>query len=87
MMSMDHMEVSMTRTVQAVFDGEVLRPQEPLDLEPQTRVQITIETILEPKGNSQSFLDVAASLNLDGPSDWSENFEQYLYGNRDHGAE
>lgn len=77
----------MTRTVQAVFDGEVLRPQEPLDLEPQTRVQITIETILEPKENSQSFLDVAASLNLDGPSDWSENFEQYLYGSRDRGGE
>ena len=77
----------MTRTVQAVFDGEVLRPQEPLDLEPQTRVQITIETILEPKGNSQSFLDVAAALNLDGPPDWSENFEQYLYGTENHVAE
>lgn len=77
----------MTRTMQAVFDGEVLRPQEPLDLKPQTRVQITIETIPEAEENSQSFLDVAASLNLDGPSDWSENFEQYLYGNRDNGSE
>lgn len=75
----------MTRTVQAVFDGEVLRPQEPLDLEPQTRVQITIETILEPIEKSQSFLDVAASLNLEGPSDWSENLEEYLYGSRVHG--
>lgn len=77
----------MTRTVQAVFDGEVLRPQEPLDLEPQTRVQITIETILESKENSRSFLDLAASLNLEGPSDWSENLEQYLYGPRDNGSE
>jgi predicted DNA-binding antitoxin AbrB/MazE fold protein len=75
----------MTRTVQAVFDGEVLRPQEPLDLEPQTRVQITIETILEPIEKSQSFLDVAASLNLEGPSDWSENLDEYLYGSRVHG--
>jgi predicted DNA-binding antitoxin AbrB/MazE fold protein len=74
----------MTRTVQAVFDGEVLRPQEPLDLEPQTRVQITIETI-EPLEQSQSFLDLAASLNLEGPSDWSENLEEYLYGSRVHG--
>lgn len=77
----------MIRTVQAVFDGEVLRPQEPPDLEPQTRVQITIETIIESKENSQSFLDVAAALNLDGPSDWSEKFEQYLYGTRDHAGE
>ncbi len=67
----------MTKTVQAVFDGEVLRPQEPLDLEPQTRVQITIQTSASPENGSQSFLNVAASLNLDGPSDWSERFEEY----------
>ena len=77
----------MSRTVQAVFDGEVLRPEEPLDLEPQTQVQITIETIPDSKEGSRSFLDVAASLNLEGPSDWSENFEEYLYGNRDHVGE
>jgi predicted DNA-binding antitoxin AbrB/MazE fold protein len=77
----------MTKTLEATYDGEVLRPDEPLELEPQTRVQITIETIPEPKENSRSFLDVAASLNLDGPADWSENFEQYLYGNRNHVGE
>lgn len=73
----------MTRTVQAVFDGEVLRPEEPLDLEPQTQVRVTIETIPNSRKNSRSFLDVAASLNLDGPPDWSEKFEEYLYGTRD----
>ena len=29
---------------------------------------------------SPSFLRVARSLNLDGPSDWSGNLENYLYG-------
>jgi predicted DNA-binding antitoxin AbrB/MazE fold protein len=70
----------MTKTLEATYDGEVLRPDEPLELAPQTRVQITIETIDESKESSQSFQDLAASLELDGPSDWSENFEQYLYG-------
>jgi predicted DNA-binding antitoxin AbrB/MazE fold protein len=74
----------MTKTLEATYDGEVFRPDEPLELEAQTRVQITIESIHDSKASSQSFLDLAASLNLDGPTDWSENFEHYLYGTRDH---
>ena len=27
-----------------------------------------------------SFLETAESLQLDGPSDWSENLDKYLYG-------
>lgn len=61
----------MKRTVTATFDGEVLRPDEPLDLAPNTRVRITIEAIASPVEKTLSFLDTAASLNLDGPSDWS----------------
>ncbi len=34
----------MTRTVEATFDGEALILDEPLDLEPNTRVRVTIET-------------------------------------------
>lgn len=34
----------MTRTLEATFDGSVLRPDEPLDLKPNTRVRVTIET-------------------------------------------
>lgn len=34
----------MTRTVEATFDGEALRLDEPLDLQPNTRVRVTIET-------------------------------------------
>lgn len=73
----------MTRTIEAVFDGEVLRPQEPLDLEPETRVEITIQSVPGRKNNgTQSFLDLAASLDLEGPPDWSENLEKHLYGNQ-----
>ncbi|HEX2224864.1 MAG TPA: antitoxin family protein [Thermoanaerobaculia bacterium] len=34
----------MTKTLEAVFDGEVLRPEEPLEIDANTRVRITLET-------------------------------------------
>jgi len=34
----------MTRAVEATFDGEALIPDEPLDLKPNTRVRVSIET-------------------------------------------
>lgn len=71
----------MVKTLDAVFDGTVLHPVEPLALEPNTRVRITIET--EPaKQKRASFLQTARSLELEGPSDWSENVDDYLYGNK-----
>ena len=69
----------MTKTLEAVFDGEVLRPNEPLELQPNTRVRITIETTTS-EAKPRSFLRTARALNLEGPSDWSERIEEYLYG-------
>ncbi|MEK6407136.1 MAG: antitoxin family protein [Acidobacteriota bacterium] len=77
----------MTRTMTATFDGEVLRPDEPVDLEPNTNVRITIETSEPEPEKTMSFLDTAASLNLEGPSDWSERFKDYLYGRENDGKE
>jgi predicted DNA-binding antitoxin AbrB/MazE fold protein len=75
------MRQEMSRTVEAVFDGEVLRPKEPIDIEPNTRVRITIEP-LTPTGvtAAESFLRTAESLRLDGPPDWSDRIDEYLYG-------
>lgn len=70
----------MTQTLEATYDGEVFRPDEPLELEPNTRVQITIETPQKSPGNGVSFLETARSLNLEGPPDWSDRLEEYLYG-------
>ncbi len=69
----------MSRTIEALFDGTVLWPAEPLTLEPNTRVWIIIETMPSPTP-TRSFLRTARSLNLDGPPDWSVNLEHYLYG-------
>ena len=63
----------LSRTVDAVFDGEVIRPTEPVNLDPNTPVRITIEPLTRLVGDkSQSFLQTAQSLKLEGPSDWSE---------------
>ena len=75
----------MIKTIEAVFDGKVLRPKDALTLEPNTRVRITIEPIEQTTKDAVSFLDTALSLKLDGPSDWAVNIDTYLYGgeNRD----
>jgi hypothetical protein len=70
----------MTKTLHATFDGQVLRPEEPLPLAPNTRVLLTI-TIVEETATPSSFLKTARSLNLEGPADWSERLDHYLYGN------
>lgn len=69
----------MGKTIEAFFDGAVLRPSTPLALEPNTRVRLFIETE-PPPPPARSFLRTARSLNLDGPADWSANLEDYLYG-------
>ena len=70
----------MIKTIEAVFDGKVLRPKDALTLEPNTRVRITIEPIEQTTKDAVSFLDTALSLKLDGPSDWAVNIDTYLYG-------
>ena len=68
----------MVKTIEAVYDGKVLRPEGPLTLEPNTRVRITFETVEPTTDETASFLDTARSLNLDGPPDWATSLETYL---------
>ena len=69
----------MTKTLHAIYDGKVFRPEEPLDLKPNIRVRITIQTSDGKTPERRSFLQTARSLKLRGPSDWSVNLENYLY--------
>ena len=71
----------MTKVIEAVFDGVTLRPDEPLELPPNTRVRLTIESP-SPVDAGGSFLRTARSLELSGPPDWSSNLEAYLYGQK-----
>ena len=72
----------MGRVIEAVYDGAVLRPAELLTLEPNTRVWVVVETKPPARKATRSFLRTARALNLDGPSDWSANLDNYLYGDK-----
>ena len=69
----------MSKTIEAVFDGKVLRPKDALTLEPNTRVRITIEPVEPTTKGAVSFLDTAISLKLEGPPDWALNIDTYLH--------
>ena len=69
----------------AVYDGKVLKPDEPLDVAPNTRIRFRIEPPRKDSpgaGKKKSFLETAESLELDGPPDWSARLEDYLYGDK-----
>lgn len=65
----------------ATYDGKVFLPDEPVNLEPNTKVKVIIEKT-EKTGKPYSALEFMASLNLDGPSDFSQNIDDYIYGGK-----
>ena len=74
--------------IEAIFDGHAFHPREPVPLAPNTCVRLTVEQLpAEKSQGGVSFFDIAMGLNLEGPSDWSRNFEQYLYGGDEPHAE
>jgi AF2212-like len=70
----------MTITIEATFDGEVLRLKRPPDLAPNTRVIVTIEPLEAQDSSPASFLQTAKSVNIEGPPDLAINVDAYLYG-------
>ncbi|MDI6751496.1 MAG: hypothetical protein QME07_01365 [bacterium] len=70
----------MTKTLHAVFDGKVLRPEETVDLEPDTSYIVTVNK--KDSLESQNLWSVLSDLagKVEGPSDWSEEHDHYLYG-------
>jgi hypothetical protein len=70
----------MSQTVTAVFDGEVLRPDTPLDLEPNARYVLTIQPT--PSRSEHNVWDTLERLagTVDAPPDWSSEHDHYLYG-------
>ncbi|HEX8273479.1 MAG TPA: hypothetical protein VF615_12660 [Longimicrobiaceae bacterium] len=75
----------MTITLYATFDGEVLRPEEPVPLAPNTRVRLVIETEPGDAVARSSFLRTAQALDLDGLPEWSSRLKAYLYGGQELG--
>jgi predicted DNA-binding antitoxin AbrB/MazE fold protein len=79
-------EDEMGQVIEAIYDGAVFRPTVPVTLKPNTRVRVTVARDVGTTAPVISFLDTASSLNLDGPTDWAANIEDYLYGRSDERA-
>ncbi len=75
----------MSKTLHVIFDGKVLRPEESVNLEPNTRYVVTIEC--EEASSKQSLWDLLSNLTgaVEGPEDWSQEHDHYLYGIPKHG--
>jgi len=69
----------MVVTIDAVYDGRVFLPVQPIRLPANTRVQIAVTA---DEQLPVSFLDVAEALALEGPPDWSLQLDEYLYGGK-----
>lgn len=72
----------MRQTVQAFFDGEVLRPQGAVDLAPNSIYRVTIEEqiAVEAPASSARGDRIALAADLDLPADFAEQHDHYLYG-------
>jgi hypothetical protein len=71
----------MARTVTAFFDGEVLRPIEPLDLEQDREYTVTIAELESTDPYADRPLMRYADISIDtGLGDFAEQHDHYLYG-------
>ena len=70
----------MPKTFTAIYDGKVLCPEESLNLEPDTQYIVTIKRKKKTdKETLWDFLDKITGT-VEGPEDWSEQLDHYLYG-------
>ncbi len=71
-----------SKILNAIYDGKSFWPERTIDLSPDTRVRLIIDIVEESEKKNSSFLQTARNLNIDGPTDWSSKFKDYLYGDK-----
>jgi predicted DNA-binding antitoxin AbrB/MazE fold protein len=73
----------MKRTITVVYDGEVLRPLEPVDLEPNTCYLLTVDEALvadEPQIPQAVTRILERATDLGLPADLAAQHDHYLHG-------
>lgn len=73
----------MKQTLEVIYDGEVFRPQEPVDLAPNQRYRATIEPTTEEQplsGMPRSIARILQRAEDLGVPDLAEQHDHYLYG-------
>ena len=73
------------KTVQAVYEGGVFRPSDPVDLPEKSQVQLTIESKPSPAKGQSTLAELAEIAlqypeNPDLPRDLAAQHDHYLYG-------
>ena len=71
----------MDKVATVYYDGEVFRPEGPVDLEPNARYVISIEAASQPAATGtlgELLRDLAGS--IEGPTDWSAEHDHYIHG-------
>ena len=70
----------MEQTLKVLYDGETLRPEEPLNLEPNEHYIVTIkDTKLREKPSNRTLGKILERTTDLGISDLAENHDHYLY--------
>jgi len=72
----------MYKTLTAMFDGQALWPESPLDLELNGRYLIFVEKVPpvdDEEGDVWNLLETLAGT-VEAPSDWAAEHDHYLYG-------
>lgn len=75
----------MSTIVDTIFDGEVFRPQTPVDLKPNTHYRLIVEESSAP--GEQDAWSILESMigTVEAPADWSAEHDHYLYGSNKNG--
>jgi predicted DNA-binding antitoxin AbrB/MazE fold protein len=58
----------MSKQIEAVYEDGVLRPDEPLDLQPNTRVRVTIDSAPSPQRPRGTLRELFGSVDLGHPT-------------------
>ena len=78
----------MTRTVTVVFDGEVFRPTEPVDLPADTEYRVTIDEANAASDDERYPLAGLLEFTIDTElGDLAEEHDHYLYGTPKRGQQ
>jgi len=74
-------EGEMEKTATVVFDGEVLRPEGPVDMQLNARYRITYESS-PPAAPAPSIWDYFESVagSVEAPRDWADEHDHYIHG-------
>lgn len=72
----------MLQTIDAIFDGKALIPQNGVQLIEGNRYKLIIQPIDQVTAASESAWDLLSQLvgTVEGPADWASEIDHYLYG-------